>query len=1351
MTFLAFSAVLSAQSLGYNNNRIAISADGNNQADNHPEAQWPRADPDDWGGTPAALAMLAKQGLQDQLVHYSYNNFIEAPPHTTERNYMAEAVNGAIQRWEFNESLFFDVSENDSLAIKDLADQINKSTTSDPLYFIHMGPSEFFYRAVKHVLDSGITDALSHVQVISHSGYNDNHLRRNAHHTMAEAIALSGNRIKYKKISDQNACDNTNHLWCSGTDFTPFTWMKEHNDPNIQWLWSRLQFHPGGKGADISDAGMVYYLTTGDEYGNLAKFEEFIGIGIPIGPVISVESIILEPDTIRVFTGRIVELDATILPSEAWNKKIDWSSSNPEIAIVSSSGQVQGTGDGVALIIAMSDDGHKSDTTVVEVETLQPCTDISYVGIQDFEMTQIDTFVISYKDVGRNAVAVDASIYKNKFGATRKIFDGVTGFYKISLTSLTEIDGESSYRLRINNELIGEFQNPASSTDYTENVHTWENILVETEDVIQIESNTHSNNTIPEGDAFAFARGRWRSIDFECTGECVVEETDGLLVFEAERFELKGQWKLGYDADKASGGKYIYFSGPNSYQTVNQSNVISHTFRINNPGNYTVKWTMRQPVGERGTDKGNDAWIYLADDRGYAGSVKLEHFEKFYGRSDDNFNLNGTAEVHGLGHKWLTAKFPTAGEYTLNICGRSHGLQIDRLIFFKGMSQDEAAEKIKNIAETSNCGSVVPVEPPPQVYASPKSMVLPYLDKGLAIDGIEEESWFFFAPNSGCFESQGNQLPLSTDLSYSFKAAYDSVNVYFLVSVLDDQKHAYSGSGTDYWNSDHVNLFFNPDNEHEAAGLYGEDALHIRLNYGNDSSLYSGNGSWKGEADHAGFQYAYRDTDEGYMIEVQIPWEGIIDSLGLEEKRQIGFDITVSDMDEGEAPEHTISWANDTEAGDESRDTRKFGTFRLGNKNYPYLDRTRWKVIFVDSESDDPDRALSLKENAIDGDNHTHWHTRWYSEQPPLPHELQIDFRAVYEISDLHYLPRQDEWGPNGTIGAYEIYISNSKDIWGEPIHRSEFDYGADPQKDDFKMLQKVKLDSVVRGRFFKIVALSEAQNDPEIESSCIAELNFLGKYISESVNPGDTISPIILNLPGDIYKETGSESCEATVYWTTPRIRDNYSGATLSADHEPGESFETGSTTVTYTALDAAGNATFGSFNIVVADKGAPVFTSYPENLIDTIRSGDSISVSWDIPEAYDLCGEINLNSSHESGSYFGPGTTEVSYTAEDESGNTSSISFLVQIESPLYNSGHYMNAGIKIYPVPAKNMLFLALPEADETLIRLYSITGTELQRNYCSSTKVEIDVSDLSGGLYMLCIELDDHIYTDKVIIR
>lgn len=618
-----FSEVSHAQSLGNNNNRIAISADGNNQPDNH--HFWPRADPDDWGATPAALAMLAKLKLQDKLVHFSYNNFIDAPPHTTETNQMKMGVEGGIKYWNFDATRFFDVSENYEVALKHLANELQKSTSKDPLYFIHMGPAEFFYRAVKMVVDEGKEDALSYVYVISHSGYNDNHLRRgdprfdktpvaeaDRHHTMKETIALSGNRIQYQKIKDQNSGNNPNAGWKSGEDWSVWYWMRDHKEPSVRWMYKRMLANAKNS-ADISDAGMVYYLLTGDENGSPSKFRKFIGDGIN-KPVASIPL----------------------------RKDIKWS------------------------------------------------------GIEDFEIKKIDGFVEPYKDNGRNAIAVNAAEHKNKYAASTKVFDGASSYYNLMLTTLTEEDGESTYRIKLNGKLVGESQNPETTADMQAYTHTFKNVLVLNGDVIQIESNTHSNGKIPEGDAFAFARGRWRSISFHPVSyKSILEEKDGLCVFEAEGTKLKGQWKIGKDANKASGGAYIYFDGPNTYNEVNKDNLISYTFRINNPGNYTVKWMMRQPEGERGTDKGNDAYIYFSDDIGYAKNQKLTHYEKFYSRSANDFVLHGVAEVHGLGHSWLTAKFPSAGEYTLNIAGRSHGLQIDRIVLFKDMDMDD----VKSILE----------------------------------------------------------------------------------------------------------------------------------------------------------------------------------------------------------------------------------------------------------------------------------------------------------------------------------------------------------------------------------------------------------------------------------------------------------------------------------------------------------------------------------------------------------------------------------------------------------------------------------------------------------------------------
>ncbi|WP_139959318.1 hypothetical protein [Flavicella sediminum] len=265
-----------AQALKYNNHRIACSADGNAQPDLEYKGRYNYADPDDWGATPAALAILAKQKLQEKLVHFSYNNFTPSPPHTTVRNYMKEGVDGSIKRWNFDKNNFFDVGTHKKEAIKHLKHEIEKSTPMDPLYFINMGPSEFLYQAIQLVIEEGNETALLNVYVISHSHYNDHHLRRPEHHTIDDVLELSENRLIFKRIKDQNNKNNPNEGLSSNQDWSVWNWLKNHKNKDIAWIWTCMKKH-NEKRADISDAGMIYYLLIGDEDCNPKKFQKFLG------------------------------------------------------------------------------------------------------------------------------------------------------------------------------------------------------------------------------------------------------------------------------------------------------------------------------------------------------------------------------------------------------------------------------------------------------------------------------------------------------------------------------------------------------------------------------------------------------------------------------------------------------------------------------------------------------------------------------------------------------------------------------------------------------------------------------------------------------------------------------------------------------------------------------------------------------------------------------------------------------------------------------------------------------------------------------------------------------------------
>ncbi|MEM6641429.1 MAG: Ig-like domain-containing protein [Bacteroidota bacterium] len=556
-----------SQALGYNNNRIAVSADGNNQPDLEYTGTYNTADPDDWGATPATLIMMAKAELQDKLVHYSYNNFMPSPPHTTEKNYMKEACDQAIERLLFNGDVFFDVGTHKEEAIESLKNELTKSTADDPLYYIHMGPSEFFYQAVKRVVDDGSKlESLSHVYIISHSGYNDNHLRRDTEHTMAETIALSGDRLKYTKIKDQNNCDVGWLLWCSGTKDHPWRDIRDHEDPHIQWLWERMNDHKHGK-YDISDAGMLWYLLKGDEDGSPGKFSNFLGYGILLPGDELAKSIDISEGSVVVLHEHPYQLDFGFTPAEPWDDYYYWRTSDASVVYVSPEGRLIGVNPGTA------------------------------------------------------TVTVTAGI------------DNITDQVQV-----TVVDKENC-----NQE------------------------------------------------------------DFEgCSTSCELAEIDGLLVIEAERFNLKGQWQIVEGDNLASGNKYLEYTGANSYNQANTANEISYTFSINNPGTYTFKWFMRQPDEAEG-DLSNDVWIKMEDGVGLSGGSPITEYAKFVGRSKGVFTMNGQLDINHQSSSF-GANFPEAGEYTIKITGRSQHLQFDKIVFYKnGISGNDAVYMAASVTETTNC------------------------------------------------------------------------------------------------------------------------------------------------------------------------------------------------------------------------------------------------------------------------------------------------------------------------------------------------------------------------------------------------------------------------------------------------------------------------------------------------------------------------------------------------------------------------------------------------------------------------------------------------------------------------
>lgn len=163
-------------------------------------------------------------------------------------------------------------------------------------------------------------------------------------------------------------------------------------------------------------------------------------------------------------------------------------------------------------------------------------------------------------------------------------------------------------------------------------------------------------------------------------------------------------------------------------------------------------------------------------------------------------------------------------------------------------------------------------------------------------------------------------------------------------------------------------------------------------------------------------------------------------------------------------------------------------------------------------------------------------------------------------------------------------------------------------------------------------------------------------------------------NCPGNIEIDAASGTCEAVVTFAEPTATDPCSDVTVVQTAGPvsGSTFPAGDTTIEFTAEDEFGNTSVCTFTVTVVDDTPPEITC-PENLIvDNDPGACGAAISYDLPTATDNCGDatVSLISGPASGDFFPAGTTEVTYEAEDLSGNTSQCSFNVtvnDVEAPV------------------------------------------------------------------------------------
>lgn len=166
-----------------------------------------------------------------------------------------------------------------------------------------------------------------------------------------------------------------------------------------------------------------------------------------------------------------------------------------------------------------------------------------------------------------------------------------------------------------------------------------------------------------------------------------------------------------------------------------------------------------------------------------------------------------------------------------------------------------------------------------------------------------------------------------------------------------------------------------------------------------------------------------------------------------------------------------------------------------------------------------------------------------------------------------------------------------------------------------------------------------------------------------------DEIAPQI-TCPANITVNNTPDLCNAVVNFTganAATATDNCSTPAITYSPVSGTTFAKGTTTVTATATDAAGNTAQCTFTVTVVDNQQPTITC-PVNISVNAPAGEgSVTVDPGTPTGNDNCGTVNFSGARSDNqdldAPYPVGTTTITWTATDASNLTATCQQTVTV----------------------------------------------------------------------------------------
>lgn len=196
----------------------------------------------------------------------------------------------------------------------------------------------------------------------------------------------------------------------------------------------------------------------------------------------------------------------------------------------------------------------------------------------------------------------------------------------------------------------------------------------------------------------------------------------------------------------------------------------------------------------------------------------------------------------------------------------------------------------------------------------PNNVNIDFTNSEIVIDGAIDNAWNMFPEHQ--IERVNIDQTVSLGSGARYKAAWNDQYIYLLIIVPDDNYYSYLEANVNSWEADRVEIFFDVNASlKDGNGVEETGTGHYQATMDDTNPIYSGGDENLKDLN----QFSLLVENDGYyVLEYAISFEALIDEQGIQlnpyERRRIGFDIKIADLDEpGKGANEAfgaVNWSN---------------------------------------------------------------------------------------------------------------------------------------------------------------------------------------------------------------------------------------------------------------------------------------------------------------------------------------------------------------------------------------------------------------------------------------------------------